>query len=75
MAKTRFSISLDPEQAERIRTAAAEGGQELSAFLLSAGLVEAARRERAARACSDTDGAIAAAERAAEEIDWSAGAG
>ncbi len=71
MAKTRISISLDPEQAERIKAAAAEGGQDVSAFVVSSALVEARRRERLAAAFSDIDAAIAAAEAEAESVVWS----
>jgi hypothetical protein len=70
MAKTRISISLDPDQAERIKLAAAEGGQDVSAFMVSSALTEAARRERLAAAFSDVDAAIAAAEAEAETLVW-----
>ena len=70
MAKTRISISLDPDQAERIRLAAEEGGQDVSAFVVAAALTEAVRRERIAASFADIDAAIAAAEAEAESLDW-----
>ncbi|QMU72932.1 ribbon-helix-helix protein, CopG family [Streptacidiphilus sp. P02-A3a] len=71
MAKTRISISLDLDQAERIRLAAEEGGQDVSAFVVAAALTEAVRRERIAASFADIDAAIAAAEAEAESLDWS----
>jgi uncharacterized protein (DUF1778 family) len=70
MAKTRISISLDLDQAERIRLAAQEGGQDVSAFVVAAALTEAVRRERIASSFADIDAAIAAAEAEAESLDW-----
>ncbi|WP_042396346.1 hypothetical protein [Streptacidiphilus carbonis] len=70
MAKTRISISLDLEQAERIRLAAEEGGQDVSAYVVAAALTEAVRRERIAASFADIDAAIAAAEAEAESLDW-----
>jgi uncharacterized protein (DUF1778 family) len=70
MAKTRISISLDLDQAERIRLAAEEGGQDVSAFVVAAALTEAVRRERIAASFADIDAAIAAAEAEAESLDW-----
>ena len=70
MAKTRISISLAPDQAERIRLAAEEGGQDVSAFVVAAALTEAVRRERIASSFADIDAAIAAAEAEAEALDW-----
>lgn len=63
---------MDPDQAERIKAAAAEGGQDVSAFMVSSALVEAARRERLAVAFSGIDAAIAAAEAEAESVAWNA---
>ena len=70
MAKTRISISLEFDQAERIRLAAEEGGQDVSAFVVAAALTEAVRRERIAASFADIDAAIAAAEAEAESLDW-----
>jgi hypothetical protein len=70
MAKTRISISLDPDQAEKIKAAAAEGGQDVSAYMVSAALSEAARRARITAAFADIDAAIAAAEGEAETLQW-----
>jgi uncharacterized protein (DUF1778 family) len=70
MAKTRISISLELDQVERIRLAAEEGGQDVSAFVVAAALTEAVRRERIAASFADIDAAIAAAEAEAESLDW-----
>lgn len=70
MAKTRISISLDPAQAERIKAAAAEGGQDVSAFMVASALGEATRRERVAASFADIDAAIAAAEAEADNLAW-----
>jgi uncharacterized protein (DUF1778 family) len=70
MAKTRISISLESAQAERIKAAAAEGGQDVSAFMVSSALAEAARRERIAASFADIDAAIAAAEAEADALEW-----
>lgn len=70
MAKTRFSISLEPDDAELIRTVAAESGLDVSAFLVMAGRKEAARLARIAKSFADIDAAIAAAESDATELAW-----
>ncbi|MFC0865443.1 DUF1778 domain-containing protein [Sphaerimonospora cavernae] len=70
MAKMRISISLTTDQAERIRAAAAEGGQDVSAFMVSAALSEALRRARVTAAFADIDAMIAAAEAEAESVEW-----
>jgi hypothetical protein len=61
---------LDLDQAERIRSAAEEGGQDVSAFVVAAALTEAVRRERIAASFADIDAAIAAAEAEADSLDW-----
>ncbi|WP_455355858.1 hypothetical protein [Streptomyces sp. SYSU K217416] len=70
MAKTRISISLEPEDAELIRSIAAESGLDVSAFLVMAGRKEAARLARIAEAFTDIDAAIAEAEAEAEALPW-----
>ncbi|MEY9997724.1 uncharacterized protein (DUF1778 family) [Streptomyces sp. V4I8] len=72
MAKMRISISLDPGQAERIKGAAAEGSQDVSAFMVSAALREAARRARVTAAFADIDAVIAGAEAEAATVEWPA---
>lgn len=68
MAKTRISISLDPEDAERIRAVAAEHGLDVSAFLVMAGRKEAARLARIAESFADIDAAIVQAEAEADTL-------
>jgi uncharacterized protein (DUF1778 family) len=70
MVKMRISISFDSAQAGRIKAAAAEGGQDVSAFMVSAALGEAARRARSTASFADIDAAIAAAEAEAETLVW-----
>lgn len=70
MARTRISISLDPEDAERIRAVAAEHGLDVSAFLVMAGRKEAARLARIAESFADIDAAIAEAEAEADTLPW-----
>lgn len=70
MARTRLSISLDPEDAELIKTVAAENGLDVSAFLVMAGRKEAARLARIAEAFADIDAAIANAEAEAATLPW-----
>ena len=70
VTKMRLSVSVESEHADLIRAAAAEGGQDISAFLVTAGLAEAARRQRIAAAFADIDQAIAAAEAEAEHLVW-----
>ncbi|GGW48028.1 hypothetical protein GCM10010381_36530 [Streptomyces xantholiticus] len=70
MAKTRISISLDPADADLIRTVAAEHGLDVSAFLVMAGRKEAARLARVAASFADIDDAIATAEAEADALTW-----
>lgn len=70
MPKTRISISLEPGDAELIKTVAAENGLDVSAFLVAAGRKEAVRLARLAEAFADIDAVIARAEVEAEELDW-----
>jgi len=70
MAKTRISISLDPEDAELIRKVAAENGLDVSAFLVMAGRKEATRLARVAAGFAELDARIAEAEAEAETLEW-----
>lgn len=72
MTKIRLSISLEPEEAELIRTAAAARHQDLSAFLATAGLVQAAREQRITQTYAEIDRAIAEAEAEAANQPWPA---
>ncbi|MBU7600909.1 hypothetical protein JGS22_025630 [Streptomyces sp. P38-E01] len=70
MARTRISISLDPEDAETIKAVAAESGLDVSAFLVMAGRREAARLARMSKAFSELDAAIDRADTDAEQLPW-----
>ncbi|MFS0693579.1 hypothetical protein [Streptomyces nitrosporeus] len=70
MAKTRISISLDPEDAETIKAVATESGLDVSAFLVMAGRREAARLARVSEAFSEIDAAIDRADAEAEQLPW-----
>lgn len=69
MTKTRISISLEPDQAQRIRACAAETGQDLSAFVAAGALAYAAHHERTREIFADIDAAIDAADIDAADID------
>ncbi|NYI03881.1 plasmid mobilization protein [Allostreptomyces psammosilenae] len=62
MAKTRISISLDPEQAERIREHAERAGMDVSAYLVNAATRQMAETDALEAQFSRIDAAIAAAE-------------
>jgi hypothetical protein len=62
VAKVRFSISVDPEDAARIREAAAQTGQDVSAYMSRAALDAAERDARTAAIFADIDARIASAE-------------
>lgn len=65
MTKTRFSISVDTEHAERIKAAAAHAGQDVSAYMSRAALEAAAHDERVRDIFADIDARIDVAENAA----------
>ena len=67
MPKTRLSISLDPDDAERIRAAAARADVDVSAYVSRAALDAVKRDERAADVFAELDARIDAMERAADE--------
>ncbi|MEV3991660.1 ribbon-helix-helix protein, CopG family [Streptomyces sp. NPDC049837] len=62
MAKTRISISLDQEQAARIRRHAERAGMDLSAYLVHAATRQMAETEAIEEQFAGVDSLIAAAE-------------
>lgn len=74
MAKTRMSISLDPEDAERIRAAARDAGLDVSSYVVRATRDAVNRDKWAARKTNpvfaEIDARIAEAERLADEMPW-----
>jgi hypothetical protein len=65
VTKTRFSISVDAEHAERIKAAAARAGQDVSAYMSRAALEAAAHDERIRDIFADVDARIELTEGAA----------
>jgi hypothetical protein len=61
MAKTRISISLEPDQAERIRTHAERAGLDVSAYLVNAAIRQMAEAEAIEAQFTRVDAMIAAA--------------
>ncbi len=73
MPKTRLSISLDPEDAQRIKDAARRAGQDVSGYVLRAALDAVQRDEWRAQTdevFADFAAEIAEAERLADELPW-----
>ncbi|MFB9370371.1 plasmid mobilization protein [Kitasatospora albolonga] len=68
MAKTRISISLDEEHAERIRQHAERAGMDVSAYLVNAATRQMAEVEAAEAQFAHIDSAIAAASAAADSL-------
>ncbi|MDA2809587.1 hypothetical protein O4J56_02945 [Nocardiopsis sp. RSe5-2] len=62
MAKRRISISLDPEQAERIRWHAERSGMDISAYLVNAATRQMAETEAAEAEFAGVDALIAEAD-------------
>lgn len=62
VAKTRISISLEQEQAERIRRHAEHAGLDVSAYLVHAATRQMAETEAVEAQFADVDALIAAAE-------------
>lgn len=62
MAKTRISISLEQEQAERIRRHAERAGLDVSAYLVHAATRQMAETETIEAQFASVDALIAAAE-------------
>jgi hypothetical protein len=69
MAKTRISISLDPEHAERIRTHAERAGMDVSAYLVNAATRQMAEAEAIEAQFAQVDAMIAAAESEAATLE------
>ncbi|MDH6118574.1 diphthamide synthase (EF-2-diphthine--ammonia ligase) [Kitasatospora sp. GAS204A] len=68
MPKTRISISLDSDQAERIRAHAERAGMDVSAYLANAATQQMAEAEAAEAQFAQIDAAIVAAEAAAADL-------
>ncbi len=68
MAKTRISISLDQDHAERIRAHAERAGMDVSAYLVNAATRQMAEAEAVEAQFAHVDGMIAAAEAAAADL-------
>ncbi|MFJ7202453.1 hypothetical protein ACIQWR_02775 [Streptomyces sp. NPDC098789] len=68
MAKTRITISLDEDQADRIRLHAERAGLDVSAYLVHAATRQMAETEAIEDQFASVDGTIAAAEAAAAGI-------
>jgi hypothetical protein len=68
MAKTRISISLDAEQAERIRAHAERAGMDVSAYLVSAAVRQMTETDAMDARFASIDAVIEAAEREAHEL-------
>jgi pyruvate-formate lyase len=68
VAKTRISISLDQEQAERIRQHAERAGMDVSAYLVHAATRQMAESEAIEEQFAEVDALIARAERAADGL-------
>lgn len=68
MAKTRISISLDGDQAERIRRHAERAGLDVSAYLVAAATRQMAETEAIEEQFSDVDALIARAEAEAKAL-------
>ncbi|WP_406439247.1 hypothetical protein OHB00_29850 [Streptomyces sp. NBC_00631] len=68
MAKTRISISLDQDQAERIRQHAVRAGMDISAYLVHAATRQMTETEAIEEQFSGVDALIARAEAEAEGL-------
>ncbi|MFF5568311.1 hypothetical protein ACFY7Z_27770 [Streptomyces sp. NPDC012623] len=68
MSKTRISISLESEQAERIRAHADRAGMDVSAYLCNAAIRQMAEVEAAEAQFAQLDALIAAAEEEASVL-------
>jgi uncharacterized protein (DUF1778 family) len=65
--RTRLSISLDPDDAQHIKRAAARAGVDISAYVTRAALDAAERDDRAADVFAELDARIDAMERMADQ--------
>lgn len=68
MAKTRISISLEQEQAERIRQHAERAGIDVSAYLVHAATRQMAESDAIEEQFAEVDAVISSAERAADGL-------
>ncbi|MGA5514896.1 plasmid mobilization protein [Streptomyces pseudogriseolus] len=68
MAKARISISLDQDQAERIREHAARAGMDVSAYLVHAATRQMAESDAIEEQFAEVDALIARAEQAADGL-------
>jgi uncharacterized protein (DUF1778 family) len=68
MAKARITISLEQDQAERIRRHAERAGMSVSAYLVHAATRQMAESDAVEEQFAEVDALIAQAERAAEEL-------
>jgi hypothetical protein len=66
MAKVRISISLDPDEAERVRSHAERAGMDVSSYLVNAAIRQMAEVEAAEAEFAGVDALIADAEGRAE---------
>ncbi|WP_048910315.1 plasmid mobilization protein [Streptomyces sp. NRRL WC-3744] len=68
MAKTRISISLEQDQAERIRQHADRAGMDVSAYLVHAATRQMAESDAIEEQFAEVDALIARAEQAADGL-------
>ncbi|OIK23414.1 hypothetical protein VT52_032700 [Streptomyces malaysiense] len=68
VAKTRISISLEQDQAERIRQHAERAGMDVSAYLVHAATRQMAESDAIEEQFAEVDALIARAERAADGL-------
>ncbi|MFJ8692550.1 plasmid mobilization protein [Streptomyces roseolilacinus] len=68
MAKARITISLEQDQAERIRRHAERAGMDVSAYLVHAATRQMAESDAIEEQFAEVDALIAQAERAADEL-------
>ncbi|WP_306189292.1 ribbon-helix-helix protein, CopG family [Streptomyces sp. MK5] len=68
MAKARISISLEQDQAERIRQHAERAGMDVSAYLVHAATRQMAESDAIEEQFTEVDALIARAERAADGL-------
>lgn len=66
MAKVRISISLDPDEAERVRSHAEHAGMDVSSYLVNAAIRQMAETEAADAEFAGVDALIVEAEGRAE---------
>jgi uncharacterized protein (DUF1778 family) len=68
VAKARITISLEQDQAERIRQHAERAGMDVSAYLVHAAMRQMAESDAIEEQFADVDALIARAERAADGL-------